>query len=277
MEGRHTWHSSRTTGRSARCRSRRHFPIRACRAKDAVGRLGRTYNRIGGLIDLLATRTSVETAAVLAVWSVDSGIVFIPGRPILRIELHKLFEHWGDTHVSTFDRHFRFGGHGIDGRPWQRHQWRRTQVTPFSPCTSTRRIANTKSLTSPPVSPNSRAPPCPRALVVRRFFGSNHAGIGYPQQQPFSRRSRRPNAGTVAASLISPTANRCSTRCATRTGRALRAATTARRTPWSTGSASKPPTTPRASLPRFRAKRRPMVPSLPISRSSISTARRRTL
>lgn len=146
----------------------------------AVGRLGRTYNRIGGLIDLLATKTSVETAAVLAVWSVESsGVVFVPGRPILRIELHKLFEHWGDTHVSTFDRHFRFGGHGIDGRPWQKHQWRRrrTDEWQFVHVDSQDREYEVFDFAAGLAGAEKTA--LSSSFGGPQILGSNHAGIGY--------------------------------------------------------------------------------------------------
>ena len=40
-----------------------------------------------------------------------------PGRPILRLENHKFFEHWGKQNADVFDGHFQFGGRkGIEGK-----------------------------------------------------------------------------------------------------------------------------------------------------------------
>ena len=44
-----------------------------------------SYNRIGGLLAVLAAQAGIAVEAALAVWSVESGpFDFLPGRPVLR-------------------------------------------------------------------------------------------------------------------------------------------------------------------------------------------------
>jgi hypothetical protein len=86
------------------------------------------HGRIGGLIKELARVSGIDSKTVLAVWLVESGgYPFMPGKPVLRFEVHKFWQHWGSQNATLFDRHFQFGGHnGIDGKSWQNHKWRRT-------------------------------------------------------------------------------------------------------------------------------------------------------
>jgi len=68
-------------------------------AGTALGRIARSYNSVGGLIDRLAAQTGVEPMAVLSVWYVESGgAPFTPGKPIMRFENHKFYRYWGQTH-----------------------------------------------------------------------------------------------------------------------------------------------------------------------------------
>jgi hypothetical protein len=70
-------------------------------------RLARTYNRLGGLIDVFSGQHGFDPIAVLAVWYVESGgRSFTPGKPIIRFENHKFFDFWGHDHASKFDKHF---------------------------------------------------------------------------------------------------------------------------------------------------------------------------
>jgi hypothetical protein len=91
-----------------------------------LGALARTYNRLGGLIERLAAQTGIDPVAVLAVWYVESGgQPLIPGRPVLRFENHKFFDHWGAAHTVAFDAHFQFGGHaGIPPPKSKGHKFR---------------------------------------------------------------------------------------------------------------------------------------------------------
>ncbi|MEQ8652988.1 MAG: N-acetylmuramidase domain-containing protein [Kiloniellales bacterium] len=95
-------------------------------AEDALVALGNWYNRIGGLVEHLASRFSVDPSLVLALWYLDRGDVpATSGGPELRVEFNLLFKHWGKEHLDIFDRHFRFGSHNDQpGAAWQNHSWR---------------------------------------------------------------------------------------------------------------------------------------------------------
>jgi hypothetical protein len=91
-----------------------------------VRRLAETHDRIGGLLRALGTEVGIPVEAALAVWQIESGgLPFIEGRPVLRFENHKYFDHWGRRNVAAFDLHFQFGGRGgIEGKPWHNHKFR---------------------------------------------------------------------------------------------------------------------------------------------------------
>jgi len=91
-----------------------------------LGRMARSYNAVGGLINIVAQIAKIDPVAVLSVWYVESGgAPFVPGQPVLRFEVHKFYKYWGRTHLAEFDAHFQFGGHaGIPGTPSQNHKYR---------------------------------------------------------------------------------------------------------------------------------------------------------
>ena len=103
-------------------------------AGTPAGRLARTYNRLGGLIDLLASQNDLDPMAVLSVWYVESGgRDFTAGTPIIRFENHKFFQFWGHDHAADFDKHFQFGGRaGIAGKSHQNHKFRAGSSGPFA-------------------------------------------------------------------------------------------------------------------------------------------------
>jgi hypothetical protein len=100
-----------------------------------LGRLARTWNSVGGLVETLARQTGIEPMAVLAVWYVESGgRAFEAGRPVLRFENHKFFRFWGAANPKTFDRHFQFGGRaGVTGKSSQNHRFRNPPTSPWRP------------------------------------------------------------------------------------------------------------------------------------------------
>jgi hypothetical protein len=101
---------------------------------SVLGRLARTYNALGGLIETLAAQTGIDPVAVLAVWYVESGgRSFTAGKPIIRFENHKFFQFWGHDHAGQFDQHFQFGGHaGISGGSSKNHKFRAATAGPFA-------------------------------------------------------------------------------------------------------------------------------------------------
>jgi hypothetical protein len=103
-------------------------------ANSVLGRLARTYNALGGLMDILADQTGIDPVAVLAVWYVESGgRGFAAGQPIIRFENHKFFQFWGHDHAGQFDQHFQFGGHaGIPGKSSKNHKFRAANAGAFA-------------------------------------------------------------------------------------------------------------------------------------------------
>lgn len=84
------------------------------------------FNRMGGLMQAVASGLGFDVEAALAVWMVESaGRSHQPGQAIIRFENHLLWRRWGQSNASTYDRHFRHGGRrGVSGKSWQKHQYR---------------------------------------------------------------------------------------------------------------------------------------------------------
>jgi hypothetical protein len=139
-----------------------------------------TWQGIGGLLKTLSARAQIVPAAALAVWNVESGnFPFLKGRPVLRLECHKLWEEWGHTDPERFDAHFQFGGHaGVTGLAWTNHRfkqgegdWRNlhgTQQQEYEAFALARRLAGFEV-----------------ACRVSSFggpqvMGFNHSKLGYP-------------------------------------------------------------------------------------------------
>jgi len=95
--------------------------------------IAQTYNRLGGLMQAVATQLGVDVKAVLAIWKVESGSAgHVPGQAIIRFENHLLYRRWGKSAGSVYDQYFRHGGHaGVSGQSWENHQYRETTSEPF--------------------------------------------------------------------------------------------------------------------------------------------------
>ncbi len=94
-----------------------------------------TYNRVGGLIQKVASQLVIEPQAVLAVWKVESGgKTHTPNQAIIRFENHLLYKVWGSGAQSTYDQYFRHGGHaGVSGNSWENHQYRESTTAAWKP------------------------------------------------------------------------------------------------------------------------------------------------
>ena len=94
-----------------------------------------TYNRLGGLMHALATKTGMKVEAGLAVWYIESsGRTHTPNQAILRFENHLFFNEWSANHTASFDQHFQFGGRaGIPGKSFRNHKFRANTSAPFLP------------------------------------------------------------------------------------------------------------------------------------------------
>jgi hypothetical protein len=97
-----------------------------------LGKMARTFNSVGGLVETLAATTGIDPVAVLAVWYVESGgRPFAQGNPVLRFENHKFWRYWGSANPARFDRHFRFGGHGSPGSSSKNHLFSNPAGSPW--------------------------------------------------------------------------------------------------------------------------------------------------
>ena len=83
------------------------------------------HSRLGNLLKELAQLADIPVESVLAVWAVESGpSAFVDNRLLLRLEVHKLWYHWGAANPDIFNRHFQFGGNaGIVGSSWTNHKF----------------------------------------------------------------------------------------------------------------------------------------------------------
>lgn len=96
------------------------------------------YNRLGGLMQAIATQINVPVASVVGVWLVESaGRSHTVNAAIIRFENHLLWDRWGSAHAALFDQHFQFGtraprtGSGCEHR-WNCHHYRRDPAGTFT-------------------------------------------------------------------------------------------------------------------------------------------------
>jgi len=101
---------------------------------DARKALAKIYNRLGGLIDILATETGISSSVVLAVWKVESGgKEHTPNEAIIRFENHLFFNLWGKSNEALYDAHFKHGGRaGVSGKTWHNHAFREADNGEFT-------------------------------------------------------------------------------------------------------------------------------------------------
>jgi hypothetical protein len=88
------------------------------------------YNTRGQYLAALAAELHISSATAAGIMKVESGgetFGSATNKPIVRLELHKLWHHWGHSHDELFNRHFHF--HHPD-KNWQDHRYR---VDPTGP------------------------------------------------------------------------------------------------------------------------------------------------
>jgi hypothetical protein len=93
---------------------------------DIQRQIAATCNRLGSLMQALATEVNVEVPAVLSVWQVESGgRAHTPGAAVIRFENHLFYQLWGQAHQQIYAQYFRHGGYqGQPGNAWENHQFR---------------------------------------------------------------------------------------------------------------------------------------------------------
>ncbi len=81
------------------------------------------WNRLGGLLQALADKLSIDPGVAVAVLTVESGgRAFGPdGRMIIRFENQIFYDRWGKNHPDKFAQHFSYNS----DKRWTGHQWRR--------------------------------------------------------------------------------------------------------------------------------------------------------
>lgn len=156
------------------------------------------WHQIGGILEALYKRTGVSPEKTLAVWAVESGdLHFVPGKPVLRLECHKLWEEWGYSHPAVFDEHFQFGGHGgITGLPWTNHRFRQPggEWRNFHGTQQTEREAFALAADLAGKEAASRA----TSFGGPQVMGFNHRKLGYED----ARSLHRAFAGSLRAQVL---------------------------------------------------------------------------
>ena len=84
------------------------------------------YNRLGNLMSVLAMKSNIELAAIIAVWLVESdGRTHKPGKAIIRFENHLLRR---QLDLDEYKKHFMDDGLLQEpGKGWKGHKWRVVQ------------------------------------------------------------------------------------------------------------------------------------------------------
>ncbi|MGO7335692.1 N-acetylmuramidase domain-containing protein [Rhizobium leguminosarum] len=143
--------------------------------------MARTYNAVGGLIEALATKLSIDPVAFLAVWYVESGgREFVVGEPVLRFEVHKFYKYWGKAHEADFDTHFQFGGHaGVSGKPSKNHRYRAKAGDPWLKIHIDSQDREYQVFTFAKQQANEEAACLSSSFGGPQIMGFNHDDIGY--------------------------------------------------------------------------------------------------
>lgn len=154
----------------------------------AQSAIARQWQSLAPVMSATAKHLGVEPAAALAVWMVEAGdLPFEPGRPILRFECHKFWDHWGQHHPERFDMHFRFGGHaGVTGTPWTNHAIRPTTTSDWQSFHG--KQANEYMAFDLATQLGGLEAAClSSSFGGPQILGSNHARIGYASAEQLYR------------------------------------------------------------------------------------------
>jgi hypothetical protein len=122
----------------------------------------------------------LDPAAIAAAWNVESGPwPFQRGRPVIRFECHKFWEHWGSSHPEVFDAHFRFGGHGgMAGASWANHAMRLEASQPWNSFHGSQQGEYAAFALA--IKLAGHEPAClSTSFGGPQILGSNHAKLGY--------------------------------------------------------------------------------------------------
>lgn len=85
------------------------IPLSGLRGRQHA--IAETWNRLGGLLDQVATAMRLPVAVALGIWHQESGgRAQQAGQAILRFENHVFFRRWGRRHTAAYDAQFQHGG-----------------------------------------------------------------------------------------------------------------------------------------------------------------------
>ncbi len=136
--------------------------------------IAETYNKFGGLLEVLASKTGIEVATSIAVMSVESGGKgFEDGKAIIRFENHLFFRLWGKKNPDTFKKYFKYGS----PKQWLGHKFRNNvksewadfhgkQTKEWEVLEFARKLSNDDALKS-------------ISIGLPQILGSNYKMIGY--------------------------------------------------------------------------------------------------
>ncbi len=89
--------------------------------------VAKTYNRIGGALERVGAEYGVDVAAAIAVFVTESGpYVHVPGKAIIRFEVHLFQRLWMAAHPAGKD-YFRFD----PAKKWTNHRFRASRDGQF--------------------------------------------------------------------------------------------------------------------------------------------------
>lgn len=138
------------------------------------------WTLMGNLLTTVARDFGIEAETALAVWKVEAGeLLFIAGKPVLRLECHKLWENWGVRQPETFDAHFRFGGHaGLPGASWSNQSFKPSLHGDWQPFHG-RQETEYQAFELAVKLAGMEAACLSSSFGGPQILGSNHAALGY--------------------------------------------------------------------------------------------------
>jgi hypothetical protein len=155
--------------------------------------VAKIWNQYGGMIEVLSRRLGARPEAAVAVIAAESdGRAFVEGRPVIRFEIHKFWEHWGQHNPETFKRHFRFR-RGVN-QPSEDHEFREAAGGQWSKVHGVgqpqewRAFLFARNLSRPAALKSA-------SWGMPQILGSNHDGLGYPSPEAMTESFSDPRIG----------------------------------------------------------------------------------
>ncbi|GMQ76642.1 MAG: hypothetical protein BMS9Abin01_1929 [Gammaproteobacteria bacterium] len=137
--------------------------------------IARSWNRLGGLLQLLSDLVAIDVASSMAVLSVEAGArgFSANGHMIIRFENHIFWSQWGRRNAETYRTHFRYD----PDKRWRRHAFRASHADAWAPFHGNQ----AKEWRVFEFARGLNEPAAMRAISMGapQIMGFNFAGIGY--------------------------------------------------------------------------------------------------